>query len=182
MPDFETRRRNTWILGDTLLAIRPIQPADAGNWIGLLDSLSWATRYMRGARRAGDLSPEDVERAVNPVAPGELALVAMARTGDREHMAGVVRGLDREGNWLFTLVVTDAWQRRGVGRRLMLAMIAEIHARGGREVEGEVLGSNRNMLDFVRRLGFRIEAGKDALVRRVVLDLPIPAMAGTGRD
>lgn len=164
------------------MEIRPIRQADAGLWVALLDSLSWATRYMRGARRVADLSQADIERAVSPVEPHELALAAIARDDGPEHMAGVVRGLDRAGNWLFTLVVTDAWQRRGVGRRLMLALINEVRARGGREVEGEVLGSNRNMLDFVRRLGFRVEAGRDALVRRVILELPPSAPSAGDRQ
>jgi ribosomal protein S18 acetylase RimI-like enzyme len=54
----------------------------------------------------------------------------------------------------------------------MQALIETVEARGGQSVEGEVLSSNLNMLDFVRSLGFVVEpSASQKLVRRVVLRL-----------
>ena len=74
----------------------------------------------------------------------------------------------KTGIWEFALVVLDAWQRRGVGRRLMIALMDSLQERGGKVLEGDVLASNRNMLDFVIRLGFESRSHPDqAHVKRV---------------
>ena len=70
--------------------------------------------------------------------------------------------------WEFALVVLTTWQRHGVGRRLMIALMESLQERQARTIEGDVIASNRNMLDFVARLGFEIRAIPDQpLVKRV---------------
>ena len=67
------------------------------------------------------------------------------------------------------LVVADDWQRRGIGRRLMEALDAEMARRAVARLEGVVLASNRGMLEFVQRLGFRSETSSSgAMFKRVV--------------
>jgi acetyltransferase len=155
------------------LEIRPIRPADRDAWLELMRSMSWATRFKRGARQIDQLSAADIDRAVNPDPRSELAFVAMDRNEGTPKMAGIARATLRgPATWEFTLLVLDAWQRRGIGRRLMQALIETVEARGGQTVEGEVLSSNLNMLDFVRGLGFVVEPAADRkLVRHVVLRL-----------
>lgn len=155
------------------LEVREIQPEDRALWLDLMRTMSWATRFKRGARRVDQLSAADVEHAVNPHAESELAFVAIAeRNGDRK-MSGVARATRRAAEaWEFTLVVLDEWQRRGVGGRLMQALIEAVRARGGQSIEGEVLSSNLNMLDFVRNLGFETRPGTERVpVQKVVLRL-----------
>ena len=97
---------------------------DEALWLELMKDMSWATRYKRGARRVEDLTPEDARRAVSPDPAKEIALVAVAAHDRNEKMAGVVRATEiQAGTWEFALVVLDAWQRRGVGRRLMIALM-----------------------------------------------------------
>jgi len=155
------------------LEIRSIRPDDRDAWLELMRSMSWATRFKRGARRVEQLSADDIDRAVDPDPRSELAFVAMDRNEGTPKMAGVARATLRgTATWEFTLLVLDAWQRRGIGRRLMQALIETVEARGGQSVEGEVLSSNLNMLDFVRSLGFVVERSADRkLVRRVTLRL-----------
>jgi acetyltransferase len=56
----------------------------------------------------------------------------------------------------FAIVVADAWQQRGVGTRLMEALMDAARRRGLTTIFGEVLASNHKMLALVRRLGFRV--------------------------
>jgi acetyltransferase len=150
---------NTWKLGEWTLSVRAIRRDDEALWLELMKDMSWATRYKRGARRLEDLNQEDVRRAVAPDPAKEIALVALAARGGKETMAGVARGVElRAGTWEFALVVLDAWQRRGVGRRLMIALMDTLQERQGKVIEGDVLATNRNMLDFVARLGFEIHS------------------------
>jgi acetyltransferase len=94
-------------------------------------------------------------------------------------MAGVARGTRRSADeWVFTLVVLDEWQRRGVGRRLMRALMTDLEAHGARVIEGEVLASNRNMLEFVVRLGFSVQAHPE----RSQLKLVVRALRKRARE
>jgi acetyltransferase len=53
-------------------------------------------------------------------------------------------------------VVADAWQGRGIGRRLVAALIDAAKARGLRAMEGEVLPANEAVLRLARSLGFSV--------------------------
>jgi len=144
------------------LSVRSIRRDDEVLWLELMKDMSWATRYKRGARRVEDLNPEDARRAVSPDPTREIALVSLAARGGEEKMAGIARATEiRSGTWEFALVVLDQWQRRGVGRRLMMALMDTLQERQGKMIEGDVLASNRNMLDFVARLGFEIQPHPD---------------------
>lgn len=160
-------------IDDWRLEFRAIRPADRQHWLELLRTMSWATRFKRGARRVDQLTAADIDQAVSPDPETELAFVAMANRGTQVRMSGIARAaLGDGGTWTFTLVVLDDWQRRGIGGRLMRELIAAARVRGAAAIEGEVLATNGNMLDFVRRLGFEVCAPEGgALVRRVVLRL-----------
>jgi acetyltransferase len=68
----------------------------------------------------------------------------------------------------FALVVADAWQHKGIGHRLMDALIDIARDKGLKTMEGEVLGSNRNMLGLVTELGFSVSEGDEPSIRKVV--------------
>ena len=95
---------------------------------------------------------------VAPEPEREFALVAVASKSDESLIVGVARcPCHGDARWEFMLVVADAWQRRGVGRRLRSAVDAEMSRRGVAAVDGLILASNRGMLNFVQRFGFRVE-------------------------
>jgi acetyltransferase len=152
------------------LVIRPIEPSDADCWVDFITNLSPATRHKRGATRIEQLTPDLIRRRVNPDPEGERALVCAARRGDESILTGVGRLVRHaERRWEFMLVVADAWQRRGIGRRLMAALDQQAVARACGELEGIVLATNRGMLELCERLGFRVEPHPDSpLLRRVV--------------
>jgi len=56
----------------------------------------------------------------------------------------------------FALVVADAWQRKGIGSRMLSVLMDAARARGIRVMEGQVLAENTAMLSLVRRFGFRV--------------------------
>jgi acetyltransferase len=140
--------------------IRPIAPADACAWLAFLRGLSWATRYLRGARDADALSADEIRRATAPDPAEALALVAAV--GGRDELAAVGRlYLDEEGRrGELALVVADPWQDCGLGHALLGSLLALAETRGVREVEGQVLATNRRMLEFLGRHGFVAEAQK----------------------
>ncbi|PKQ08422.1 MAG: hypothetical protein CVT71_00645 [Alphaproteobacteria bacterium HGW-Alphaproteobacteria-10] len=66
------------------------------------------------------------------------------------------------------LVVTDAWQGSGVGRRLMKALIRHARSRGLKTMYGQILATNTRMLEFAQGLGFGVEASAHGPAVRLV--------------
>ena len=56
----------------------------------------------------------------------------------------------------FAVAVADAWQKRGVGTILMQNLLEYAHARGIREVHGEILVDNQRMIELARWLGMKL--------------------------
>jgi acetyltransferase len=80
--------------------------------------------------------------------------------------------LDKNGNAAeFAVVVADAWQRRGIGRRLMAKLIDTASRRGVQSLYGNILATNRPMIDLVRSLGFQLERSDDPTLTRATLSL-----------
>jgi acetyltransferase len=104
----------------------------------------------------------------------DMALAAALMLEDREILIGVARYvLDADGRGCeFALVIADAWQGRGIGRRMMAKLIAVARARGLARIYGDVLSTNRHMLNFCRTLGFvPARDPGDPTVTRVTLEL-----------
>ena len=146
----------------TVLALRPVRPEDAEIERRFVAGLSEETRYFRFFYRLHELTPAMIGRFTQVDYDRELALLAL--TDDPESPGGqsivgiarYIANLDR-ASAEFAVVVTDAWQRRGVASRLMEALIACAARRGLHSLHGVVLRSNQNMLRFVQRLGFVVE-------------------------
>jgi acetyltransferase len=76
---------------------------------------------------------------------------------------GVARYMSRPGgdSCEFAIVVADEWRERGIGARLMRALMQNARQRGLKLMEGEVLTANTRMLALMESLGFRIERDKE---------------------
>jgi acetyltransferase len=86
----------------------------------------------------------------------EMALVAVARQGERSQILGVSRYYlhPETGSAEFALVVEDAQQRKGLGRHLLGRLIGIARERGVRRLVGQVLRENAPMLALTAALGF----------------------------
>jgi acetyltransferase len=143
----------------TDLVIRPIRPEDAEIEARFVRNLSPQSKYFRFMQSLRELTPEMLVRFTQIDYDRELALIAVVREGEREVEIAVARyGTNPDGESCeFAIVVADAWQGKGIGLRLMTLLMETARANGLRVMEGEVLGENQPMLDFVRRLGFSVQ-------------------------
>ena len=67
------------------------------------------------------------------------------------------------------IVVADDWHHTGVAQLLMSALIEAARAHRFSTIEGLVLSDNKDMLDFVKSLGFEVlQAPEDVATVRVV--------------
>jgi acetyltransferase len=68
----------------------------------------------------------------------------------------------------FALVVSDQWQHRSVGHKLMGSLMEAARGKGLKVMEGEVLTANHNMLKLAETLGFTVvEGAGDETVKKI---------------
>ncbi|GAA4344208.1 GNAT family N-acetyltransferase [Pigmentiphaga soli] len=165
----------------TPYTIRPIRPEDAAPLQAFTRGLSEHSRYMRFISAMRELSPNMLARYTQVDYHRELALVATVLDADApdtgETLIGVARYLlNPDGDSAeYALVVADAWQRRGLGRELMTALVDAARRQGLRRIEGFVLGANGPMLKLMGSLGFHIQPDPDdPSMRQAWLDLERP--------
>jgi len=155
----------------TGITIRPIGPEDAEREQAFVRSLSPESRYNRFMNTLRELPPDMLHRFTHPDFEHDLALVALDGEGPDARQIGVARvAVDPDGDSAeFAIVVADAWQNRGVGKRLMCELLRAARALGLTEVWGDILASNRRMSALMASLGFTMRASPvDPLLWRAV--------------
>jgi acetyltransferase len=144
------------------LIIRPIRPEDAEMEQEFVRGLSEQTKYFRFMQAIKELTPEMLVRFTQIDYDREMALIGVVEEDGRDVEVGVARYMSRPGGDAceFAIVVSDTWRDRGIGARLMRALMQNARQRGLRLMEGEVLTANTRMLALMEALGFRIERDK----------------------
>jgi acetyltransferase len=153
--------------------VRPIRPEDEPLIIALHAGHSEHTIRMRYFSLVKTLSRDSLIRLCHLDYDREMALTAVVDEGGQSRLLGVSRYyLNPEtGAAEFALVVSDAYQRQGLGRHLMERLIAIARERGVRRLVGQVLAENGPMLALMRSLGFSPPVQVEDQVVRVELDL-----------
>ena len=149
----------TWTLDDgNKLTLRHIAPGDAIIEQAFVRKLSVQSRYLRFHGSIKELSKKDLETFTNPDPRNAEALIILYKGefNETEEEIGVARFIiDPDGkNCEFAIVVADEWEKRGLGAKLMKALISHAQSRGIKRIHGSVLKNNSDMLQFVKGLGF----------------------------
>lgn len=164
-----------WQLPDgTGLTIRPIRPEDAEIEQEFVRGLSAEAKYFRFMDTLQELSQSMLVRFTQIDYDREMALIAVLKQDNREKELGVCRYVaSADGQSCeFALVVADEWQNKGIGNKLMNCLFDAARAKGIKVMEGEVLATNRSMLELVHRLGFETSISlEDNAIRRIVKQL-----------
>jgi acetyltransferase len=121
--------------------IRPIRPGDEPLIVALHAEHSPHTIRMRFFGMLKTLSHDSLIHLCHLHYDRDMALAAILGEGDAARMLGVSRYyLNPEtGTAEFALVVSDAYQRQGLGRRLMQRLIDIARERGVKRLVGQVL-------------------------------------------
>lgn len=158
------------------LTLRPVQPQDAAGLALLLErGLSRESSYRRfhgalgrlTATRLAQMTQADFERHVCFVVSCEIDGAEQLIAEGRYHLT------PREGGAEFALAVADDWQRRGIGRRLMQALVAAARERRVDRLRGEVLAGNEAMAGLMGACGFLVgDHPEDAALLQATRALP----------
>jgi GNAT superfamily N-acetyltransferase len=129
------------------VAIRPAVRADADGLRRFLAGLSATTSYRRFCMGLGPV-PERLLALLLRRDRGQEVLLAVHDGEIVGHaMYGAVPG--RAGTGELAVVVTDAWQRRGLGSRLVRTLLAAAARHDVREMGFSILADNRPAQRFV---------------------------------
>ena len=156
------------------MALRPLQREDIDIEAAFLTGLSPESRHNRLLGGMIQITRAYLEQLTSVDFSRDMALAAVLMLDGREILIGVARYvLEADGRACeFALVIADAWQGRGIGSRMMEKLIAVARSRGLARIYGEVLSTNRHMLNFCRKLGFVPARDRDdPTVTRVTLEL-----------
>ncbi|WP_376795615.1 GNAT family N-acetyltransferase [Thermogemmatispora sp.] len=156
----------SWHLPDgTPVVIRPIRPEDEPLMVRFHETLSERTVYLRWLHMLGLSQRTAHERLVDRCFidyERELALVALWRDpapgqGAEAIIAiGRLIRLPRGDEAEFALLVSDRFQRQGVGSELLRRLIEVARQEGLKCLRGYLLPENRAMQQLCRRFGFRL--------------------------
>ena len=118
-------------------------------------------------------STDEIRRLTDIDPDREAALIATIAVDGRERQIGVARYVKISDNEAeLAIVLADAWQRRGLGAKLLGSLISAARARGVRRLVGETLSENNGMLALARRLGFKLGRHPDTSpITTLTLDL-----------
>ena len=175
---FPAHLTTSWSLGLAhSVTVRPIRPEDVELEIAFARSLSRHSRYNRFLGGGVRLTAELLRKLTRIDFSRDMALMGTATLEGAETAIGVVRYARLEENTTceFAVTVADAWQGRGIGKRLLAALVECACAHGVRRMIGEVFTANTPMLRLAHSQGFRIDRHPDGgELRRVSLDLCTP--------
>ncbi len=158
-----------------VITIRPIRPEDAEMEQDFVKNLSDESKYYRFMDTLRELTQSMLVRFTQIDYDREMALVATLpeKDGKTVQIAVARYVTNPDGETVeFALAVADAWQKHGIGRKLMSALIESARIKGYRAIVGDVLSQNTKMFRLVGSLGFTIHPHPDdPAVKRVVCSL-----------
>ena len=157
---YPTHLVSQWQLVDgTDIVIRPIRPEDADLVKRFVHDLSDESKYFRFMNSVQELTEEMLARLTQIDYSREMALVAVTQDQSPETELGVARyAINPDGlSCEFALVVANNIAGKGLGQRLMIALMEAARSKGLEVIEGEVLSHNHNMLKLMNRIGFSIK-------------------------
>jgi acetyltransferase len=135
------------------IVLRPVRIDDKELLHSFADTLSEEALYLRFFRHA-EPTEDLLQRLVDIDHTNQVAILALIKRGKTEKIVGVGRSyMDRErATAEVVLTVGDDYQKKGIGRELLLHLISFARTRGLTGLTAQVLADNVSMLRLLRSL------------------------------
>jgi len=156
------------------LCVRPVRHDDDEREEAFVRALSFESRYQRMLSGGTKVTPEWIDAMTHIDYHRHMAFAVTTRSDGVAQFVGVGRyvvdaAMQRAE---VAIVLADAWQGRGLGRRLFATLLEHAQTAGVHEAAGVVLATNAAMLRLARSMGFAVNAEPgDATVVRIRRDL-----------
>jgi acetyltransferase len=162
----------------TPVVIRPIRPEDEPRMVKFHESLSERTvllRYLDPIKLADRISHQRLARITFIDYAREVILVAERRnprTGEGEIIAASrLSKLHDTGSADFTLVISDAWQGKGLGTEIVRRQLEIARAEGIRHIQSAMLPEADNMRHIFEKFGWDVHPQTDRPAMIAEIDL-----------
>ncbi|HEY6270369.1 MAG TPA: bifunctional acetate--CoA ligase family protein/GNAT family N-acetyltransferase [Terriglobales bacterium] len=162
----------------TSFTVRPIRPEDEPLMVKFHQALSDRSvymRYFRAMRLDHRIAHERLTRICFIDYDREMALVAdCGKPGSGGHEIAAVARLSRlhgSSEAEFAIVVSDKFQRRGLGSAMLRKLIELARAEGLSRIGAEILAENIDMLRLCRKLKFQVRHFPGEITAAATLDL-----------
>jgi acetyltransferase len=158
-------------VGAQEVEIRAIRPEDEPLWADMIASLSTESAEYRFFGPVKQITKAMLVRYCHIDYDSEIALVAISEEPARQMLGVASLTVETPGGdeGEFAIVVRDDSQHKGLGRRLMNALIEAARDHYVREIYGHVLAANIPMLRFAESLGFEAHPSDDPEIRSILL-------------
>jgi len=167
----------TWTLASgESLRVRPVRHDDSELEKAFVRALSLESRYQRMLSGGTKVTPEWIDSMTHIDYQHHMAFAVTTVNDGVEQFVGVGRYVvdSHKSTAEIALVLADAWQGQGLGRRLLATLLEYAQTAGVREAVGVVLATNKAMLRLARSMHFAVTAEPgDATVVRISRDLRI---------
>jgi acetyltransferase len=144
------------------VTLRPIKPEDELLWLDMFKTFSEETVRFRFFRIIKDTPHEVRTRYCNIDYDREMGIVAEVQEKGKKRFLGVVRLIldpGRPDEAEFALVVTDEWQRQGLGSAFLDFLIAIAKDKNLMKINGVVLKDNYPMIALCKEKHFKFSEG-----------------------
>ena len=167
---YPTHQVAPWTANDgTTLLLRPIRPEDEPLLVafhGTLSERTVALRYFHAMKLSTRVAHERLTRICFVDYDREMVLVAERQSpeadGGREIVGvGRLSKLRGTGDAEFALLISDGFQKRGLGTALLARLIGIARDEGIRRIIGSILPENLGMRRLCEKLGFRMSHDVD---------------------
>jgi len=164
--------RHVTLKDGTKVFLRPIKPEDRDLWVDFYISLSKLSKYYRFFS-ARPVPTEDMIKKYTQIDyVNNLALVAIIKENGKDRMIGVVRYiLDKDGAAELAVVVADDWQGKGLGTKMLLAILDVIIRRKIKKIKGDIFLENQKMLQILLESGFKFISEDEYGVKHFEIEL-----------
>ncbi len=151
--------------GERLL-LRPIRPEDEPHWMAMLAACSRETLYMRFRYMFQWATHEAAMRYCFTDYDREIAIVA-EREGGEPRLVGVGRLVAEPEHEAaeYAVLVSDAWQNRGLGGVLTDACEEIARGWGLKRMEAQTTADNARMLALFKKRGYTVEPDEEGLMK-----------------
>ena len=156
---YPTHLCREWPMRDgTVITVRPVRPEDAALKQEFVNGLSEEARHFRFMDATRELPPSLIVRFTQVDYDREMVLLAIVHEEGKERQIGSARYTQTpDGEAVeFALAIDDRWQKCGLGRRLMGAIMDCAREKSYRSMVGDVLSDNQKMLRLMTSLGFSV--------------------------